>query len=146
MAIVFVAAGVFYAPVTIALLALSDPDAGDTIKIGLGFAVSLWSIFRLRRCGLYPDHDGVLVLNPLSSTRLRWDEIRRFALTERGQGRVERVRGSAVKIFGIQQNTWATLRRASRTPETAMIDELNRRLTDRLGAAGPASAHAGAGG
>jgi hypothetical protein len=135
-ALVFVIAGVYVAAMMIAILVLTRPGLVDGVKVGLGFVVSLWSIFRLSRCGIYADHDGIRVLNPLSSTRLRWDEIRRFVLTDRGPSRIERVHGSSVKVFGIQRSTWAVMRSSRRTREAAMIDELNQRLGDRLSTAG----------
>jgi hypothetical protein len=123
----FVAAGAWFLVSMIAILVLGRPDTGEALKVGVGLVLSLWSLFRLSRCGIYADHEGVRVLNPLSSTRLRWDEIRRFILTERGGCRLERVHGSAVSVFGIQQPTF-TLRRSSRSREAGMIDELNRRV------------------
>jgi hypothetical protein len=133
-AVAFVVAGMYGVAMMIAILEFTRPDAVDGAEVGLGLVLSLWSMVRLSRCGIYADHDGIRVLNPLSSTRLRWDEIRRFVLEDQGPCRIERVHGSSVKVFGIQHSVWAALRRSRRTPEAAMIDELNRRLDDRRSA------------
>jgi hypothetical protein len=50
---------------------------------------------------------------------------------ERGACGVERVDGATVKVFGLQQTTWAVMRGSLHTRETVMIDELNRRLDER---------------
>jgi hypothetical protein len=76
------------------------------------------------------------VLNPLSSTLLRWDEIRRFVLAQHGSCQVERLNGSTLKVFGIQQPLWATALRTRATREAAMIDALNRRVGERVGGGG----------
>jgi Bacterial PH domain len=132
-AAVFVVAGVYGTAMMVALLVLSRPDAADGAELALGLLLSLWSVFRLSRCGIYADGDGIRVLNPLTSRRLRWDEIRRFVLADRGPCRVEAVDGSSVRVFGIQHSPLAALRRSGRTREAVMIAELNQRLDDRLG-------------
>jgi hypothetical protein len=126
--VAFVVAGVYGAAMMIAIATLTRPSGADGVKVGVGLLLSLWSIFRLSRCGIYADHDGIRVLNPLSSTRLRWHEIRRFVLSDRGPARIESVHGASVKVFGLQRSPWAVLRRSVRTPEERMIDELNGRL------------------
>jgi hypothetical protein len=134
--VTFVVAGVYGLAMMIAIVALTHPAGGEALKVGVGLLLSVWSIFRLSRCGIYADHDGIRVLNPLSSTHLRWEEIRRFVLNEHGPARIESVHGASVKVFGIQHSPWAALRRSVRTPEARMIDELNRRLQTRVPAGG----------
>jgi hypothetical protein len=128
-------AGIYAGILIIVIAALTDIDDGDALQLGLGVTFSLWSLLRLRRCGVYTDDSGVRIVNPLSSTRLGWDEIRRFVLTARGGCRVETLQGASVNVFGIRQ----TMRGSQRTPEAAMLDELNRRL-EVSRAARPASA------
>jgi hypothetical protein len=83
---------------------------------------------------VYADANGIRILNPLSTTRVRWDEIRGFELTDRGSCRVERVDASHVNVFGIQQPQWGGPGRPRGRRERGMIEELNRRL-DALAAA-----------
>lgn len=130
------ASGVFGAVVMVFILVFGPPDnVGDGVQVGLGLVLSLWAIFRLSRCGIRADDDGIRLLNPVSSTHLRWDEIRRFVLMDDGACRIERVDGSTVKVFGIREPKWARLRRSRRSQEARTIDALNRRLSDRLGVA-----------
>lgn len=130
------ASGVFGAVVMVFILVFGPPDnVEDGVQVGLGLVLSLWAIFRLSRCGIRADDDGIRLLNPVSSTHLRWDEIRRFVLMDDGACRIERVDGSTVKVFGIREPKWARLRRSRRSQEARTIDALNRRLSDRLGVA-----------
>lgn len=130
-AAIYPVVGALLAAPSIALLISSPPGVVDGVEVAIGLALSLLAIFRLGRCGIYVEPDGIRVLNPLSSTRVRWDEIRRFVLPDRGACRIQRHGASAVKVFGIQPATWATLRRMCHTRESAMVDELNRRLANR---------------
>src|SRR5829696_2235627 len=127
MAAFFVAAGVYGAAMMLFILAFAQLDAADTVEVGLGLGCSVWSIARLSRCGVYADDDGIRILNPLTSTRLRWEEIARFTHEDRGACRAERVDGSAVKIFGVQEPTWSP-RRSGATRAAVLIDRLNLRL------------------
>jgi hypothetical protein len=126
-ALVLRAAGVWCGLMMIALLLLGPRDAGSVVKEVVGLVLSLWALLRLSRCGIYADWEGIRILNPLSSTRVRWDEVRRFELTDRGPCRVERVEGSHVKVFGIQQPRWGGPGRPRGRRERGMIEELNRR-------------------
>ena len=117
-------AGIYAGILIVTIAALTDLDDGDALQVGIGLTFSLWSLLRLSRCGVYADDSGVRILNPLSSTHLRWDEIQRFVLTAHGGCRVETLQGATVNVFGIRQ----TMRRIQRTPEADMVDELNSRL------------------
>lgn len=127
LALVLRAAGVGCGLMLIALLALGPRDAGSVVEELVGLVLSLWAALRLSRCGIYADCEGIRILNPLSSTRLRWDEVRRFELTDRGPCRVERVEGSHVNVFGIQQPRWGGPGRPRGRRERDTIEELNRR-------------------
>jgi hypothetical protein len=113
----FLAAGVWIIALMVFILALGEPRGIEAVEVALGLVAGLWSILRLSRCGIYADDHGILILNPLSSTRLRWDEIRRFAHVERSMGRVVRMDGSGMKAFGLRARA---------------VDRLNRRLEERL--------------
>jgi hypothetical protein len=125
---------VWFALVMVALLLLGPRDAGSVVEDVVGLVFSLWALLRLSRCGIYADGEGIRILNPLSTTRVRWDELRRFELTDRGSCRVERVAGSQVKVFGIQQPHWGGPGRPRGWRERGMIEELNRRLGARVAA------------
>jgi hypothetical protein len=131
MAVAFVVGGIVIGLQFIALLALSRPGVVDGIELVAGIALCLWAILRLSRCGITADADGVRVLNPLTTTQLRWDEIARFELADQGPALIERRHGRPVKIFGLQQRP-VRIRRSRRTREAAMIDELNARLHSRV--------------
>jgi hypothetical protein len=131
LALVLRAAGVWFGLMMIALLLLGPRDAGAVVEEVVGLVLSLWALLRLSRCGIYADGEGIRILNPLSSTRVRWDEVRRFELTDRGACRVEHVAGSQVKVFGIQQPQWRGPGRPRGWRERGMIEELNRRLGAR---------------
>jgi hypothetical protein len=128
MTVLFLASGVVFGAALIFILMFGERDIGEVAQVGLGLAAAVWAIARLSRCGIYADAEGVRILNPLSAPRLRWEEIRRFELTDRGGCRVERTDGSAVNAFGIQKPQ-GTSRERSR--EAAMVAELNRRLEQR---------------
>jgi hypothetical protein len=131
MSFVIGATGVYSAVMMIFILVFGPPDnVEDGVQVGVGLVLSVWAICRLSRCAVYADDDGIRVLNPVSSTRLRWDEIRRFVLMDDGACRIERVDGSTVKVFGIREPRWGRLRRSRRSQEARMIDELNHRLSD----------------
>jgi Bacterial PH domain len=131
MAVLFATAGLWVGALMLFILAFGEPRGQDAVELAVGCVLSVWAILRLSRCGIFADQDGIRVVNPVSTKCLRWEEIRRFVLVDRGACRVERLDGSAVSIFGIQQPAWARARRAGRSQEARMIDELNRRLAER---------------
>jgi hypothetical protein len=128
LALVLRAAGAWFCLVTIALLLIGPRDVGSIVEDVVGLVLSLWALLRLSRCGIFAGAEGIRILNPLSTTRLRWDELRRFELTDRGACRIERCDGSQVKVFGIQQPQWGGPGRPRGRRERGMIEELNRRL------------------
>ena len=128
------AAGVWFCLMMIALLLLGPRDAGSVLEDVVGLVLSLWALLRVSRCGIYTDADGIRILNPLSTTRVRWDELRRFELADGGSCRAERVDGSHVRVFGIQPPRWGGPGRPRGRRELAMIEELNRRLGARAAA------------
>jgi hypothetical protein len=134
LALVLRAAGVWFGLMMVALLLLGPRDTGSIVEQVVGLVLSLWALLRLSRCGIYADADGIRILNPLSTTRVRWDEIRRFELTDRGSCRIERVDASHVNVFGIQQPQWGGPGRPRGRRERGMIEELNRRLDARAAA------------
>jgi hypothetical protein len=134
LAFVLRAAGVWFGLMMIVLLLLGPRDVGSILEDVVGLVLSLWALVRLSRCGIYADADGIRILNPLSTTRVRWDQLRGFALTDRGPCRVERLDGSQVRVFGIQQPQWGGPGRPRGRRERGMIDELNRRLAGRAAA------------
>ena len=134
LGLVLRAAGVWFGLMMIALLLLGPRDAGSVVEEVVGLMLSLWALLRLSRCGIYADAEGIRILNPLSTTRVRWDELRGFDLADRGPCRVERLDGSHVKVFGIQQPQWGGPGRPRGRRERGMIEELNRRLGDRVAA------------
>ncbi|MCW2984709.1 MAG: hypothetical protein JWR63_2279 [Conexibacter sp.] len=93
--------------------------------------VALFFTFRLPRCGVYIEDDGIRILNVFTSTRLRWNEIAGFEVRSYGLARVTRVRGPAVAVFGIQQSALVAWRRLRDTEETRMIDDLNALVESR---------------
>jgi hypothetical protein len=134
LALVLRAAGVWFGLMMVALLLLGPRDAGSVVEDVVGLVLSLWALLRLSRCGIYADAEGIRILNPLSTTRVRWDELRGFELTDRGPCRVERVDASDVRVFGIQQPRWGGPGRPRGRRERGMIEELNRRLDARAAA------------
>jgi hypothetical protein len=134
LALVLRAAGVWFGLMMVALLLLGPRDAVSIVEEVVGLVLSLWALLRLSRCAIYADAEGIRILNPLSTTRLRWDEVRGFELADRGPCRVERVDGSHVKVFGLQQPQWGGPRRPRGQRERGMIEELNRRLGARVAA------------
>jgi Bacterial PH domain len=131
LALVLRAAGVWFGLMMIALLLFGPRDAGPVVEEVVGLVVSLWALLRLSRCAIYADAEGIRILNPLSTTRVRWDELRGFELPDRGPCRVERVDGSHVSVFGIQQPQWGGPGRPRGRRERGMIEELNGRLDAR---------------
>ena len=130
MSVFFVVAGAYVGAMMVFILAFAELDAAGTAEVAVGLVLSGWSIFRLSRCGVHADRDGVRVVNPVSMTCLRWEEIARFVHEAQGSCRVERRDGSRVSMFGIREPTWSP-RRSGRTRAAALIDELNRRLGGR---------------
>jgi Bacterial PH domain len=128
LAFVLRAAGLWFALVITALLLLGPRDARSLTEDVVGLVLSLWALLRLSRCAIYADGKGIRILNPLSTTRVRWDEVRRFELTGRGPCQIELVDGSRVTTFGIQQPQWGGRR------ERDMLEELNRRLDTNVAA------------
>jgi hypothetical protein len=131
LAVVLRVAGVWFGLMMIALLLLGPRDVGSVVEDVVGFVLSLWALVRLSRCGISAGAEGIRIVNPLSTTRVRWDQIRGFDLTDRGPCRVERVDGSQVRVFGIQQPQWGGPGRPRGRRERSMIEELNRRLAAR---------------
>lgn len=134
LALVLRASGVWFGLMMIALLLLGPRDIGSIVEEVVGLALSLWALLRLSRCAIYTDAEGILILNPLSTTRVRWDQLRGFELTDRGPCRVQRVDGPDVRVFGIQQPQWGGPGRPRGRRERGMIEELNRRLDARAAA------------
>jgi hypothetical protein len=134
LALVLRAAGVWFGLMMVALLLLGPRDAGSVVEEVVGLVLSLWALLRLSRCAIYADAEGIRILNPLSTTRVRWDELRGFELTDRGRGRVECVDASHVGVFGIQQPQWRWPGRPRGRRERGMIEQLNRRLDARAAA------------
>jgi Bacterial PH domain len=128
LALVLRAAGVWFGLMMITLLLLGPRDVGPIVEEVVGLVLSLWALLRLSRCAIYTDAEGIRILNPLSTTRVRWDQLRGFELTDRGPCRVELVDGSQVTVFGIQQPQWGGPGRPRGRRERGMIEELNRRL------------------
>jgi hypothetical protein len=134
MALVLRAGGVWFALTTITLLLIGPRDAVSILQDVVGLALSLWALLWVSRCGIHADGDGLRIRNPFSTTRVRWEEVRRFELADRGPCRVERTDGSQIKVFGIQQPQWGGPGRPRGRRERAMIEELNRRLDARVAA------------
>jgi hypothetical protein len=134
LALVLRAAGVWFGLMMVGLLLLGPRDAGSVVEEVVGLVLSLWALLRLSRCAIYADVEGIRILNPLSTTRVRWDELSGFELTDRGRCRVERVDASPVTVFGIQQPQWGWPGRPRGRRERGMIEELNRRLDARAAA------------
>jgi hypothetical protein len=134
LAFVLRAAGVWFGLMMVALLLLGPRDAVSVVEDVVGLVLSLWALRRLSRCGIYADAEGIRILNPLTTTRVGWDEIRSFELTDRGPCRVERVDASHVRVFGIQQPQWGGPGRPRGRRERGMIEDLNRRLDARAAA------------
>jgi hypothetical protein len=131
LALVLRAAGVWFGLMMIALLVLGPRDAGPVAQTVVGLGLSLWALLRLSRCAIHADAEEIRILNPLSTTRVRWEELRCFELADRGPCRVERVDGSQIKVFGIQQPQWGGPGRPRGRRERCMIEDLNRRLDAR---------------
>lgn len=134
LALVLRAAGVWFGLMMVALLLLGPRDAVSVVEYVVGLVLSAWALLRLSRCGIYADAEGVRILNPLATTRVRWDEVRCFELADRGPCRVERADASPVRVFGIQQPQWGGPGRPRGRRERSMIEELNRRLDARAAA------------
>jgi hypothetical protein len=134
LAIVLRVAGVWFALTTITLLLIGPRDAVSILQDVVGLLISLWALLWVSRCGIHTDGDGILIRNPFSTTRVPREQVRRFELTDRGPCRVERIDGSQVKAFGIQQPQWGAPGRPRGRRERAMIEELNRRLAARVAA------------
>jgi hypothetical protein len=134
LALVLRAAGVWCGLMMVVLLLLGPRDAGHVVEDVVGLVLSLWALLRLSRCAIYADAEGIRILNPLSTTRVRWDELRGFELTDRGPCRVERVDGPDVRAWGIQEPQWGGPGRPRGRRERGMIEELNRRLDARAAA------------
>ena len=92
-------------------------------------ALSGFCLARLARSGVYADEQGVRIVNPLRTDRIRWEELQRFTLRPhkgfRALGFAERIDGTQVQIWGIQARSSAPA--AVRVPQQ-LIDELNERL------------------
>src|SRR3954469_12930912 len=123
LALVLRAAGVWFGLMMIALLLLGPRDAGRVVEEVVGLVLSLWALLRLSRCAIYADAEGIRILNPLSTTRMQWDQLRGFELTDRGPCRVERVDASQVRVFGIRQPQWGGPVRPRGRRERGMIEE-----------------------
>jgi Bacterial PH domain len=134
LALVLRAAGVWFGLMMITLLLVGPRNVGSIVEEVVGLVLSLWVLLRLSRCAIYADAEGIRILNPLSTTRVRWDQLRGFELTDRGPCRVERVDGSQVRVFGIQQPQWGGPGRPRGRRERGMIEELNGRLVARAAA------------
>ena len=116
--------------------------AVNTLNDGLAFGIAVggtllgvWAAFRLSRCGVYIEEDGVLVLKPISSVRLQWTEIASFELSSYGACRVKCIHGRSVPIFGIQQTAWDARRGKKDTDEAKQIAKLNALLDAHRAAA-----------
>lgn len=103
-------------------------DVGAEVICGLAIVFSVWVATRWSRCGVFVHDDGVRVLNPISSVRLKWAEITSFQLVAYGSCLVKRVHGRPVPIFGIQQTAWDARKGKKDTDEAKMIAELNALL------------------
>lgn len=113
--------------------------------VGGGIVAALtWStLLYTRRVGVHVESDGVRVVNPLRSYRLRWDEIERFELARPAvgvyplAGFVNLRSGRVIPIVGITVPRFFTRRLKPRAQ--APIDELNVLLRS-ANHPGPASA------
>jgi hypothetical protein len=103
-------------------------NIGAEVICGLGIAFASWVATRWSRCGVYIEDDGVRVLRPLSSVRLKWLEIASFELSSYGPCLIKRTHGRSVSIFGIQQTAWDAQRGKTNTDEARTIAELNALL------------------
>jgi len=110
--------------------ATREGDFGDRWMPALVVcALSVFCLTRLARSGVFVDDDGVKIVNPLRTDRIRWEDLHRFHLRPhkgfRALGFAQRLDGTEVQIWGIQARTSAPA--AVRVPQ-GLIDELNERL------------------
>lgn len=107
--------------------------AGVIVGLGYGGFYSL----RLARTGVYPTEDGVTVVNPLSTRRVRWELVQSFGIGRFGLyprvGWVEEVNGTRLRIWGIQGPNPVTRPKPGQAER--MIDELNDLLGQHRGRA-----------
>ena len=98
-------------------------------------ALSGFCLLRLARAGVYADAEGIRILNPLSSTRIPWEHLRRFTLqASKGFPAVafaERTDGTTVQIWGIQARSYTAA--AKKIPEQ-VVERLNERLREERAA------------
>ena len=69
----------------------------------------------------------------LSTTDLKWGQIREFKLSPVGACLIGLNDGRWVSIIGIEQTNWAWLTNRQDTPERSMIAELNELLREHDG-------------
>ena len=102
---------------------------GPWEPVGVVAVLSAFCLLRLARAGVYVDDDGIRVLNPLRTVRMRWEDVLRFTLKPRGGfpavGFVERIDGTEVQVWGIQARSGTAA--ARRIPEE-LVSALNERL------------------
>jgi hypothetical protein len=120
--------GLLFAGVML-FFALNTLDNGLALGIAIiGVLLGTWAALRLSRCGVYIEAEGVLVLRPMSSIRLKWSEIASFELSSYGACLIRRAHGRSVPIFGIQQTAWDAQRGTKDTDEAKQIAQLNALL------------------
>lgn len=101
-------------------------------------ALSVFSLARLARAGVYADAEGIRVLNPLRTVSVPWDHVLRFTLkASKGfpaVGFAELIDGREIQIWGIQARTGTAA--ARRIPDE-VIAALNERLAAERAARRP---------
>ena len=100
-------------------------------------ALAAFCALRMARAGVYPEGDGVRIVNPLTTKRIPWARIRRFSLRRHkgfsALGFAELVDGTEVELWGVQARSSSVI--ARRVPEE-LVAALNERLEAQRAASG----------
>ncbi len=124
----FVCGGLIFGGLFVFFAANSLDDPVLFAYCTVAVLLAAWALFRVARCGVFIEEDGVRVLNPLSTVHLKWSEIAHFEFSSYGACSIKRIHGRSVAIVGIQQAGWQALTNKTNTDEAKMIAELNALL------------------